>query len=298
MWLDVDGHAVFLPGVFALGTAVGWVAGMFGIGGGFLLTPLLTVVFGVPLEIAVGTGLCQMIGTATAALLRHRELGQGELRFDALTLAGSLLGVELGAFGLDALSAAGDVHVGQRAMPLARVTAELAYVVILVGAAVMFGRGGRGRLEVAAHVRRGPLSRIRLPPLVDLPAVPLRQVSATLIAYVGLALGTLNGFLGIGGGVALLPILVYGFGFPVRQAAGTGIVTLLASATVGTLTHARRGHVDLELAMVLLVGSTVSAQWGARASRGMSARTLRQLFAGLIVVTVAAIAWDLGHGLL
>ena len=132
---------------------------------------------------------------------------------------------------------------------------------------------------------------MRIPPRVDLPAARLHDVSASLLAYVGLGLGFLSGFLGLGGGIALMPLLVYGLGFPLRQAAGTGIVTLLATSTVGTLIHARRGHVSLELATVLLVGSTLSAQLGARASRSASTRTLRRLFAGLILLTVLAIAW-------
>ncbi|HEV7734897.1 MAG TPA: sulfite exporter TauE/SafE family protein [Candidatus Binatia bacterium] len=291
--LVVDGHAVWLPGVAVLGVVVGYVAGMFGVGGGFLLTPLLAVVFGVPLEIAVGTGLCQMIGTSVAALIRHRQMGQGEIRFDLIAVVGSVLGVEAGARTLDALSALGAVHVGVGSVSVVRLVADGGYVVVLLTAAIMFGRGGRGALESTAHVRRGPLARVRVPPFVDLPAVPLRRVSATLIAYVGLGLGFLSGFLGIGGGIALLPVLVYGFGFPMRQAAGTGIVMLCATATVGTVVHALRGHVDLELAMVLLIGATISAQLGARASRSLGVRTLRRLFAGLILVTIATIVWDL-----
>lgn len=293
--LVIDGHAVWLPGVAALGVLVGWVAGMFGVGGGFLLTPLLTVVFAVPLEVAVGTGLCQMIGTATAALLRHRRLGQGEIRFDLLAFAGSILGVGAGARTLGWLETLGNVDLGSGTIPVARLVAMLAYAALLLAAAVAFGRGGRGTLETIAHARRGPLARVRLPPLVDLPAARLHDVSASLLAYVGLGLGFLSGFLGIGGGIALLPLLVYGFGFPLRQAVGTGIVTLLVTACVGTLVHARQGHVHLGLAMVLLVGSTLSAQLGARASRSVSTRTLRRVFAGLILATVLAIVWDLAR---
>lgn len=293
--LDVAGHAVWLPGVAALGLGVGWVAGMFGVGGGFLLTPLLSVVFGLPIEIAVGTGLCQMIGTATAALLRHRELEQGEVRFDLLILVPSLLGVEIGAMALARLEDAGTVTLGRGEVSLARLVAMLAYVVVLLSAAVLFWRGGRGDLEETVHARRGPLARLALPPSIDLHAVPLRRVSAPLVAYLGLGLGALSGFLGIGGGVALMPILVYGFGFPLRQAAGTGILALCATATLGTLVHARRGHVDLELAMVLLVGSTLAAQLGARATRSAPPRMLRRGFAALILLTVAAIGWDLAR---
>ncbi|MCW5890565.1 MAG: sulfite exporter TauE/SafE family protein [bacterium] len=293
--LDVAGHAVSLPGVAALGLGVGWVAGMFGVGGGFLLTPLLTIAFGVPLEIAVGTGLCQMVGTAAAALLGHRSQGQGEVRCDLVLLLPSLLGVEVGAMALARLEDAGSVALGGGHIPLARLVAMLGYAVVLLVAAAMFGRGGRGDLEETVHARRGPLARIVLPPAIDLPAVPLRRVSAPLLAYLGLGLGVLSGFLGIGGGVALMPVLVYGLGFPLRQAAGTGILALCATATMGTLVHARRGHVDLELAMVLLVGSTLAAQLGARATRSASPRVLRRGFAGLILITVTAIGWDLAR---
>ena len=96
MTIDVAGQLISLPALTLLGAAVGLVAGMFGVGGGFLLTPLLTVVFGIPMEIAVGTGLCQMIGTAVVALLRHRKLGQGELRVDVLMIAGAMVGVGAG----------------------------------------------------------------------------------------------------------------------------------------------------------------------------------------------------------
>ena len=96
MYLDIGGQMVSLPGLALLGVAVGLVAGMFGVGGGFLLTPLLSVLFGVPLPIAVGTGLCQMIGTAIASLLRHRRLGQGEIRFDFVMIGGAVVGAAAG----------------------------------------------------------------------------------------------------------------------------------------------------------------------------------------------------------
>ena len=89
----VDGHQVPLLGAAALGIGVGYVAGMFGIGGGFLLTPLLVVLFHVPLPTAIGTGLCQMIATSLVAFLRHRMVRQGEIRFDILLLPGSMAAV-------------------------------------------------------------------------------------------------------------------------------------------------------------------------------------------------------------
>jgi uncharacterized membrane protein YfcA len=121
----------------------------------------------------------------------------------------------------------------------------------------------------------------------------LRSVSALLIANIGLALGFASGLLGIGGGVALNPVLIYGYGLPIRQAVGTGIVVLFATAVVGTFVHAARGHVQLGVAAVMLVGGAVSAQFGALASRRMSGGMLGRVHALVILLAVAAVLWDL-----
>lgn len=291
--MSVDGHQVSIVALVLLGGIVGYVAGMFGVGGGFLLTPLLAVVFGVPLPIAVGTGLCQMVGTALVALLRHQRSRQGEIRFDLLMIPGGILGADAGARALVGLASLGSISIAGHAVSAVSVVLEAAYAVMLLSVAALFWRQGRGSMAALELARRGPLANIALPPYVDLPRVPLTRVSATLIAWIGLALGFLSGLLGIGGGVALMPVLIYGFGFPMRQAAGTGIVVLLVTASYGTFTHARLGHVHLGLAMVLVVGSSISAQLGARATRDLSATMLRRLFALVLVSTACAVSWKL-----
>lgn len=293
MELWVHGHAVSLPGVVALGIVVGLVAGLFGVGGGFLLTPLLNVVFGVPLPVAVGTGLALMVGTSLPALLRHRKEGQGELRFDLLMLAGSLVGVHAGARALDALSRLGTVSVAGLTLPAAALAVQSGYVLVLGGAAAVFWRqGGARSFEPLMFVRRGPLARWRVPPLVELPAVPLRDVSVLPIAYLGLAMGFLAGLLGIGGGVALMPVLIYGYGFPLRQAAGTGVLVLTASAALGTFLHALRGHVHLGLVAALLIGASVSAQLGVLATKRLSVSVLRRLFSAVLIAAASAVVWN------
>ncbi len=290
--LDVAGHAVSLPGALTLGAFVGLVTGIFGVGGGFILTPLLSVVFGIPLPIAVGTGLCQMVGTSTATLLKHRELGQGERRFGTLMLAGSVVGVGAGARIVHALEGAGSWTLGSRPVPIVTVVLYGLFVAFLVPVALLMWRQGRGGVERLDYVRRGPLSRIRLGPTVDLPSVPLTKVSALVIAYTGLLLGLLSGLLGIGGGVALVPILLYGFGFPIRHAAGTGIVVMLVSAVAGTLAHAQQGNVHLGLAMTLLMGAGISSQFGALLTGRLPARLLRRLLALLVTAAITAICID------
>jgi len=291
--MDIAGHSVSLVALVSLGVLVGLVAGMFGVGGGFVLTPLLSVVLDVPLPIAVGSGMCQMIGTAMVALLRHQKLGQGETRVDWLMLAGSLVGAVAGARTVKALQAAGSILIQGKSVPLVSAVLYLCYIVFLLGALAPLIRRQRGGVELLAYVRHGPLSRVRIPPFVDFPRVPLTGISAPVVAYVGLGLGYLSGLLGVGGGIALMPVLLYGFGFPMRQAAGTGILVLLVTAVGGTVAHALAGNVHLGLAMVVLVGASMSAQVGALATNRLPAGLLRRGLALMIVATTCAVAFQL-----
>jgi uncharacterized membrane protein YfcA len=291
--MDVHGVSVPILGIALLGVVVGYVAGMFGIGGGFLMTPLLVVVFRIPLPVAVGSGLCQMVGTSLVSFMRHPRARQGEPRFDMLMLPGSIFGVVLGARTLTALASAGSLSLGGHSVAWISVIVEGAYTAMLVFVAWNYWTHGKGSVDVLRYVRPGPLTRVRFGPAIDLPAVDLRQLSALVIANIGLALGFLSGLLGIGGGVALNPVLIYGFGFPIRQAVGTGIIVLFVTSMVGTFSHALKDHVDLRLAVILLVGGTVSAQFGARASRHLSGRMLGRIHAVVILAAVVAVLWDL-----
>ncbi|MBM4362182.1 MAG: sulfite exporter TauE/SafE family protein, partial [Deltaproteobacteria bacterium] len=279
--LIVAGAPVSVLGLVALGTGVGYAAGLFGVGGGFIMTPLLVALFGVPLSVAVGTGLCQIVGTSLVSALRQRRAGKVEVRLVAALLPPAMLGSELGARALEGLSALGSVSIAGRSILWSSVVGELAYVVLLVGIGVSYVRGARAPSDELGYLRPGPLTRIALGPPLDLPAAGLRGVSTLVLAGVGLGFGTLSGLLGIGGGVVLSPILIYGLGFPVQLAIGTGVSVLFATSIVGTVAHALRGNVHLALAVTLLIGGTVAAQLGALASRRFSGATLARLQAAL-----------------
>lgn len=291
--LDVAGVSVSLAAVIALGAGVGFLAGLYGVGGGFILVPLLSVVLGVPLPVAVGTGLAQMIGTGITALLRHRAERHSELRVDLVMMGGSAVGASAGERTVALLERAGSLALGRGRVQVATLVLDLAFAAFLIAAGWAMARGRRGAIEELAFVRRGPLARVPLPPYVDLPAVPLARVSVLVIAYLGAALGFVGGLLGVGGGILLLPLLIYGFGFPIRIASGTGILALVVTAVSGTLVHARAGHVHLPLALALAVGSTLAAQAGALASSRLPASVLRRGFSVVLGLALCAIAWDL-----
>ncbi len=222
--LNVGGVEVSLFVVLALGITVGIVAGMFGVGGGFLLIPLLHVVLDLPLAIAIGTGLCQTIATSLGSFLRYRAMGNAESRFDILLLGGSVVGVLLGGLLLESLSEMGSVALFGKEIPLIRVIVTSVFLVLFCTIAVMLWFKNT---PILATPRPGPLARIRIPPYIDLPTAKLPQVSALSICYLGVFIGVINGLLGSGGGIILIPLMLYGFGFDIRTAAGTGIIVVL-----------------------------------------------------------------------
>jgi uncharacterized protein len=293
------GHAVSLPALVAVGLLVGYVAGMFGVGGGFLLTPVLMYVFGVPPPVAVGSALCQKCGTSIASFIKYRHLKRGEPRIDLVMTGGSLIGVDAGTRLLGYLShRAPLVLPSGRTVPAINVILDLLFLVFLSFTAVFTFREAwkarrnpilRGDVTIP-----GPLAtRVRVPPYIDLPSVDLSRVSVPLLSYLGFALGLASGLMGIGGGVLFMPILLYGFGLSARNAAGTGVLLLFATVVVGTIEQALRGYVSLKLAMTILIGSSIGSQLGALTTHYLPNRVLRLAFSCLVAATVVMIAWDL-----
>jgi uncharacterized membrane protein YfcA len=295
MTIIVGGHPLFLPYLAGLGLLVGYIAGLFGIGGGFLLTPMLMSVFGVPAPIAVGSALSQKCGTSISSFLKYRQLGFGEPRVDFVMLGGSLIGVDAGTRILSYLDGLGNIKVGSGQLPIVRLAIDLLFIAILTFVAVYtlveVRKSFKSSVVRGDKTIPGPLARLKIPPYIDLPKVGLR-VSIPVLAYVGFMLGVASGVMGIGGGVLFMPILLYGFGFSARHAAGTGLLLLFATVAVGTFEQGLRGFVDLRLALGILIGSSIGSQLGALTTTRVRNRSLRLAFALLVGATVVFIVAD------
>jgi uncharacterized protein len=295
------GHPVFLPALALVGLFVGFVAGMFGMGGGFLLTPVLMYVFGVPAPMAVGSALCQTCGTSIASFLKYRHLKRGEPRIDLVMLGGSLLGVDAGTRLLTYLSNLGHyTNAHGRSVPIVQVVLGILFVLLLSFTAAFMIQDVR--LAWKRTTPRGDktipgllVTRVRIPPYLDLPNVQLEKVSVPMMGYVGFLLGVTSGLMGIGGGILLMPILLYGFGLSLRNAAGTGILLLFVTVAIGTIEQALHGYVSLKLAMVILVGSSLGSQLGALTTHYLPNRVLRLIFVGLVLFAILLIGWNLAR---
>jgi uncharacterized membrane protein YfcA len=302
MHIVVGDAVVSMPLLALVGLGIGFVAGMFGVGGGFILTPLLHLSFKIPMPIAVGSALCQKIGTSIASFLKHRQYQHGEPRVDFVMVGASLFGVDAGTRLLAYLERLGTFpNAAGKPVSIVTLTLEVVYAAMLLFAASMtvnaLRKAARDPAREGHASSVAPLVRWGVAPYVSLPEVGIPRVSVIVMAYIGFATGMLSGLLGIGGGVALLPVLIYGYGFSIKDAAGTGILLLFATVLAGTVEHAIRGNVDLRVALAILAGSSIGSQLGARTTARVSNQWLRVSFAALLLATVGAIGIDVVRSL-
>lgn len=290
-----EGVTVGLPQLTFAGLLIGIVAGMFGVGGGFMLIPTLIYFFGIPVPIAVGSATCQQTGFALATFLRYRKLKRGEPKIDIIMLGGSVIGVDAGARLLTMLERLGEINLVGYQVPAARAILDVLFffVLILVSVTTFLDVWNSKKKSESDTVTPGLLAKIRIPPYCDLPGVGLKQISIPVLAYVGLMLGIAAGLMGIGGGIMFLPVMVYGYGIPLRKTLGSGILMLFVSVIIGTVVHTLQGRVNLILSMVILIGSSVGSQIGAIVAYRLSNNRLRIFFAGFVLITSLFVVWDI-----
>ncbi len=291
----------WLPGVVLLGFAVGVLTGLFGVGGGFLLTPALKALFGVPYPVAVGTDLVQIFLTGAVSAYRHGRAGNVELRLGLVLGAGGVAGAELGVRVQNALASIGKVSVSGSGVTLLDLVLGGLFATLLAAVAALIWRetrsGGGDGDGVDTRVGRA-LRAVRLRPVIPLPLSGRAGVSAWVPLAMGLCVGVLTGLMGVGGGFISFPLLIYVLGVPTHVAIGTSAVQVLLASGYGALRHAGQGHVELLLVLFLTAGSVLGVQVGVRTAKRFRGPRIRRLFAGVTLLGIAAIVWDLGRQLL
>jgi uncharacterized membrane protein YfcA len=264
------------------GFAIGFLSGMFGVGGGFILTPLL-IFLGVPSAIAVGTSASQVVAASVSGAIGHWRRNNIDVQMGLVLIGGGIVGALLGVLVLGFLRALGQLDL----------FVAMTYVVLLgtVGALMLIESV---RTIRASPVKAGP-SRRRGSQHTWIEGLPLKmrfrhsRVYASAIPFVavGAFIGLLTGIMGVGGGFLMVPALIYLLRIPTRIVIGTStfqIVCVTAFATV--LQAALNGTVDLLLSLPLMAGSVIGAQFGVGYAERFRPEQLRALLA-LIVLAVA-----------
>ncbi len=276
--------------IVVLGGLVGLLSGMFGVGGGFLTTPLL-IFYGIPPTVAAASAATQVTGASVSGVFTHLQRKTVDLEMGGVMVVGGIIGALLGA-GIFALL--------QRLGQIDTVIAIL-YVVMLGSIGLMMARES---IQVLLATRRGeapPARKRRHHPLVA--ALPLRWRFYRSGLYISplapLLLGVISGIatmlMGIGGGFILVPAMIYVLGMTTQVVIGTSLFQILFVTMATTLVHSVTTRaVDLVLAFLLLIGSVVGAQIGGRLSMKLPPENLRIVLA--LIVLIVAIRMALGLG--
>lgn len=274
--------------LLGLGGAVGLLSGMFGVGGGFLMTPLL-IFIGVPPAVAVGTEANQVVAASVSGALAHWRRGNVDVRMGLVLLAGGLVGSAFGVWLFTFLRGIGQIDF----------VIEIAYVVFL---------GIIGSLMVVESVRAWFRSRNPAAPRRKLHyhtwahGLPFKMrfrrsklyISALLPFGVGVFVGILAAIMGVGGGFVMVPAMIYLLGMPTAVVVGTSLFQIVfVTANVTFLQAVNNQTVDIVLALLLIIGSVIGAQLGARLGGRLRGEEMRAAL-GLIVLAVCVrVAWGL-----
>jgi uncharacterized membrane protein YfcA len=265
--------------IIGMGGAVGFLSGLFGVGGGFLLTPLL-IFSGIPPVVSVATVATQIVASSASGALSYWRRNLIDVKLAVVLLVAGVIGAGLGVSVFDVLR-----RIGQLDLII-----SLAYVTFLglVGG-LMLMESWRAIL----NARRGRPAPLRRPGQhFWIHGLPFKMrfkrsklyVSAIPVVLLGLGIGFLGALLGVGGGFIMVPALIYLLRVPTNLVIGTSLVQILGTMSVATVLHAMTNHaVDFVLALILMIGGVVGAQFGARIGQNLRGDHLRALLALLVL---------------
>ena len=288
LYLPIAGLSVNILVIIGLGGLVGLLSGMFGVGGGFLTTPLM-IFYGIPPAVAVASSAPQITGASVSGVLAHGNRGGVDYHMGAVLVAGGALGSLLGGFLFRILQDVGQIDT----------VVNIMYVVMLGGIGIVMARESIHALIAEWRGDRPMTGGKRHHPLIAM--LPFRwrfyssglYISPLAPLILGFATGIMTVLMGVGGGFILVPAMIYMLGMSARVVVGTSLFQILFVTATSTLIHAMTTRaVDLVLTGLLLIGSVSGAQIGARMAQTIKPEYLRLALA--FIVLVVAIRMLLG----
>ncbi|SEB70672.1 hypothetical protein SAMN05216452_2855 [Nitratireductor aquibiodomus] len=289
IYLPIAEMSVNVFVLLAMGGAVGFLSGMFGVGGGFLITPLL-IFYNIPPAIAVATGANQVIASSFSGALAHFKRKSLDLKLGTVLLAGGIVGASLGVSVFAYLRRLG----------------QLDLIVSLLYVAFLGVVGGLMLMESVRAIRRsrgGQTVTLRKPGQHNwIHRLPLKMrfrasklfVSVIPVLALGAFIGFLASIMGVGGGFIMVPALIYLLKVPTNVVIGTSLFQIIFVAAFTTIIHSTANQtVDVVLAFLLMVGGVAGAQYGARVGQKLRGEQLRALLALLVLAVALRLGFDL-----
>lgn len=290
LYLPIANLSVNALVIVGLGGLVGFLSGMFGVGGGFLTTPLL-IFYGIPPTVAAASASTQVTGASVSGMMAHMQRDGVDFRMGGVLVVGGIAGSLFGAWLFRLLTALGQIDT----------VIALLYVLMLGSIGLLMARES---LTAVRAVRRGKPVRIkrrRHHPLVA--ALPMRwrfyrsglYISPLAPLMLGILTGIMTMLLGVGGGFILIPAMLYLLGMGTQVVVGTSLFQILFVTMATTMTHSLTTRaVDIVLAVLLLIGSVVGAQFGARFALKLKPEYLRLALSVIVLLVALRMAWGLG----
>ena len=290
IYLPIADLPVNIVLIFAMGVAIGFLSGMFGIGGGFLMTPLL-IFIGISPAVAVASVTGHIAASSFSGAINYWNRRAIDFALALMLLAGGIVGTATGVWLFTTL----------RALDQLDLIIGLSYVTLLtVVGAIMINES----LRAIARARHGMPATVRRPGSHTwFHGLPFKlrfkrskiYVSAIPVLAIGFVIGFVGAIMGIGGGFLLVPMLIYFLRVPTATVIGTSMVLTLVTMASATVMHAATNHlVDALLALILMVGGVVGAQFGARTGQKMRGERLRLLLGILVLAVGLRFAYELG----
>jgi uncharacterized membrane protein YfcA len=274
----IQSEPLLLPGLSFLGFCVGFLTGMFGIGGAFITTPVMILAFGISPTTAVGCSMGFTLVNGGVGLKRHRGLGNFEPKamwpLAIFACVGTFTGFRFHHSLADAWGDQFDTLVN-----------GMFCVILLPISFLVWWQSDKS-------LGKPLLSRLRVPPMIRLNQKELPLVSATLLASIGLTIGVFKGMLGIGGGIILVPLLILIVGMTPHRAVGTSLGMVVFSSVIGTLLFAIDGSIDYVVVLAMLVGSLIGVLLGTRSCNILPAVRLKRLLSILIFCFSLFLAYE------
>jgi uncharacterized membrane protein YfcA len=289
LYLPIAEISVNGPLLLSIGLVVGLLSGMFGVGGGFLITPLLFFM-GIPPAVAVATSANQIVASSFSAILAHLRRGTVDFPMGSALMAGGLAGSTVGVYIFNLLRELGQVDL----------LVNLFYVIFLGLIGVLMFIESLNAIRKASV--QGPKPRPTRSHRDWVHAMPLRVRFRTSGLYIsvfppliiGACVGVLSAIMGVGGGFVIVPAMIYILGMPTKVVVGTSLFQIVFVSAYTTLMHAYSSHtVDTVLAVLLIIGGVVGAQIGSRIGLLLKAEQLRILLAVLVLAVCLKLGLDL-----
>lgn len=275
--------------LLGMGTAVGFISGLFGVGGGFLITPLLMFT-GVPAPVAVGTSTAQIVASSVSGAMAQYRRKNVDVKLGAVMLVGGLFGTGIGVEIVRILREKGqfDVFIALCYVLFLGVIGTLMLIESL--RAVIQSRQG----VATGHRRPGEHSWVHGLPIKMRFHRSKLYISAIPPFLIGAFVGFLSGIMGVGGGFVMVPAMIYLLRVPTNVVVGTSLFQTVFVAAAATILHAGAiSSVDIVLAAILMVGSVIGAQFGASAGSQLKGEQLRLLLAAIVLLVCLRLGWDL-----